>query len=94
MGLSRDTAETLAINCLAWLAAHDDLLPVFLGSTGAVGGDLGTRAQEPEFLGSVIDFIMMDDEWVVACCDAQAIPYERLMQARALLPGGDSMNWT
>ena len=44
--------------------------------------------------GAVLDFLMMDDAWVVAFCDEVAVPYDRLMQARAALPGGEQVNWT
>jgi hypothetical protein len=36
----------------------------------------------------------MDDAWVVAFCDNEGIPYDRLMQARATLPGGQQVHWT
>jgi hypothetical protein len=94
MSFSQDSAETLALQALAWLAAHDDLLPVFLNATGASEGDLAKRASDPEFLGAVLDFLMMDDAWVIGFCDHVAIPYERIMEARAALPGGDQVHWT
>jgi hypothetical protein len=84
----------LALQALGWLAANDDLLPVFLGSTGASEADVKQSAADPVFLGAVLDFLMMDDAWVVAFCDEVAVPYDRLMQARAALPGGEQVNWT
>lgn len=92
--MRQDLAETIALRALAWLASNEDLLPIFMGSTGAEPGDLKSRANDPDFLGSVLDFLMMDDAWVVACCDALALPYETLQQARAALPGGEQVNWT
>jgi len=53
--MQQDSAETIALQALGWLAASDDLLPVFLGATGACEADLRARAAEPEFLGSVLD---------------------------------------
>ncbi len=94
MKKSADQAETLALRALAWLAANEELLPVFMGATGVGQDDLRTRAGEPEFLGSVLDFLLMDDAWVVAFCDEQAVPYDSLMQARANLPGGAQVHWT
>ncbi|MEL7265298.1 MAG: DUF3572 family protein, partial [Planctomycetota bacterium] len=32
--------------------------------------DLRARAGEPDYLGSVLDFLMMDDAWVTAACDS------------------------
>ncbi|MFT6674462.1 MAG: hypothetical protein ACJAVM_000645 [Sulfitobacter sp.] len=94
MTISNDAAETLALQALAWLAANDDLLPTFLGSTGASEGDLRARAADPAFLGAVLDFLMMDDAWVIGFCDSVSCPYERVMQARMALPGGEQVNWT
>lgn len=94
MSISAEKAETLALKALAWLIPNEDLLPVFLGATGASEQDLRTRATEPEFLGSVLDFLLMDDAWVIAFCDSHSIPYDHLMQARAALPGGGQVHWT
>lgn len=94
MGYTRESAETLALQILTWLAGNDELLPVFLGSTGASEDDLRAGARDPAFLGSVLDFVMMDDAWVVAACDASGLAYDSLMQARMALPGGEQVNWT
>lgn len=94
MSHARHTAETTALQALGWLVGNEDLLPVFLGATGASEGDLRAQAEDPAFLASVLDFIMMDDAWVIACCDAHGLPYPRLAEARALLPGGEAVHWT
>jgi hypothetical protein len=92
--MQRDAAETVGMQALAWLAGNDELLPVFLGSTGAGLDDLRARAGDPAFLGSVLDFVMMDDVWVVAFCDAAGLSYATPMQARGALPGGGQVHWT
>ncbi len=89
-----DTAETLALRAMAWLVANDELLPVFMGATGIDRDDLRNRAGEAEFLASVLDFLTMDDAWVIAFCDAENLPYQAPMQARQALPGGAQVNWT
>ncbi|MEP4197466.1 MAG: DUF3572 domain-containing protein [Aliishimia sp.] len=90
----RNTAETLALKAVAWLVGHEELLPVFLGSSGLSEDDLRTRLAEPELLGAVLDFVMMDDAWVMEFCDAHRIAYDKLMEARAALPGGEQVHWT
>ncbi|QBF31168.1 DUF3572 domain-containing protein [Thalassococcus sp. S3] len=92
--MQRETAETLALNALSWLVAHEELRPVFLSSTGLSEADLRSRAGDPDVLGSVLDFLMMDDAWVIAFCDANGFAYDQPMQARAALPGGAQMHWT
>ena len=91
---SEHSAETLALQAVAWLIGNEDLLPVFLGTSGLSEADLRTRLEDPELLASVLDFVMMDDAWVIGFCDAHGLPYERLAQARAALPGGAQVHWT
>ncbi len=90
----QDHAEWVAIQALGWLAANDEVMPVFLSATGADAGDLRERATDPAFLVSVLDFLMQDDAWVMAFCDAQGLTYDRPMRARQALPGGQDMHWT
>lgn len=90
----RESAETIGLQALGWLVGNEELLPVFLGATGASVDELAKNAQMPAFLGSVLDFLVMDDAWVMAFCDDTNLPYQAPMQARAALPGGEQMNWT
>lgn len=87
-------AETVGAQALAWLAGQDDLLGVFLGASGLSSGDLRTRMADPEMLGAVLDFVMMDDSWVVAFCDAHHHAYDVPARARTALPGGEQVHWT
>jgi hypothetical protein len=89
-----EAAETLALRALAWIAAQDDLLPVFLSATGAGEADLRARAGDPDFLAAVLDFLVMDDAWVIGFCEAQGIGHDMPMRARAALPGGETVHWT
>ncbi|MBV7394126.1 DUF3572 domain-containing protein [Mameliella sediminis] len=94
MDLSRETAETIGLQAVAWLAGNDELLPVFLGATGASQEDFRTGLQDPEFQGAVLDFLLMDDAWVMAFCQAADLQPQEPMAARMALPGGASVHWT
>lgn len=94
MAYTQESAEVLALGALGWLAGHEELLPVFLGSTGACEQDLRARAEDPQFLGAVLDFLMMDDAWVVAFCDGRGLAYDDIQVARQSLPGGEQVHWT
>ena len=94
MSLSQDAAETLALKALAWLVNHDELMPVFMGATGASADDLKARAGEPEFLASVLGFLTMDDAWVVAFCDTVGEDYTAPMIAQQVLNGEAGRHWT
>lgn len=91
---TRKPAETTALQALAWLVGDEEMLGIFLGATGASEADLRGAVDNPDFLGSVLDFILMDDRWVIECCDAQNIPYTRIAEARQGLPGGGQVHWT
>ncbi|HLQ20177.1 MAG TPA: DUF3572 domain-containing protein [Tabrizicola sp.] len=92
--MQSEVAQVLAIQALGWIAADDEVFPVFLAATGADMAALRTRAADPEFLGAVLDFLLQDDRWVIAFCDAAGHPYTAPQAARAALPGGEVINWT
>lgn len=91
--MKQDDAEVIALGALGWLAGAD-LLDAFAGSTGADRDVIRKAAQEPEFLGAVLDFVLTDDVWVTGVCESLALPPEALLSARAALPGGDLPHWT
>jgi hypothetical protein len=94
MTMTQVSAETVGLQALAWLAGNEDLFPIFLGSTGASEGDVRNGATDPEFLGGLLEFLLMDDAWVISFCDSISLPYERLTEARQSLPGGEQVHWT
>ena len=94
MALSQENAEVFSLNVLGWIVGQEDILPAFLGASGASENDIRERAADPVFLLSVLEFLMMDDQWVISCCDALQVPYERVAEARHALPGGAEMSWT
>lgn len=92
--MQQDLAETQALALLAWLAGQDEVLPLFMGATGADEADLRARAGDPEFLASVMDFLLMDDAMVIDGAEATGIKATEFAFIRAALPGGNLPNWT
>ena len=92
--MNPERAQTIAYQALGWLASNDELCPIFLGSTGGSAEDIRAQAQDPAFLASVLEFITMDDAWVIAFCDSAELSYEEPLQARYALPGAESVHWT
>ena len=92
--MTQDAAEAIAAKALLWLTTDDDLLGVFLGTTGATQADVRAQIGDAGFLASVLDFLVMDDQWVIRFCEAEGLAYDMPMQARAALPGGQEMHWT
>ena len=92
--MRQELAETVALKALAWLAADEDMLRNFCGATGMNAVDLRKAAAEPEFLAGILDFVMLDDNWVAAFSEAAGLAPDAPMRARAALPGGDLPHWT
>lgn len=87
-------AEKIALLALGWIAGQDEVFQTFLGSTGSDLTRVRDGAEDPEFQAAVLDFLLMDDAWVIACAADQNFPPETLMRARAALPGGAIPHWT
>lgn len=92
--MQQEQAEVIALQGLAWLASNDELCPVFLGATGGSVDDLRDRATDPAFQAAVLEFITMDDTWIIAFCDSMGLGYDLPLRARYALPGAESVHWT
>jgi hypothetical protein len=82
--MSPEIAETVALQALGWLVGNDDICPTFLRE----------RATDPAFQASILEFITMDDAWVMAFCDTVNIAYDQPLMARYALPGAEVVHWT
>lgn len=89
-----DQAQMLALQALGWLVAQPDHIGGFLAASGLSPDDLRARAGEPEFLASVLDFLLQDEPLLLAFCADTGQAPQKPMQARALLPGGEQPHWT
>lgn len=92
--MDEDSAQIIALQALTWLIGNEELCPVFLGATGGAIDDLKDRAAEVEFQVAVLEFITMDDSWVVQFCDSAHLEYDQPMRARLALPGAAQIHWT
>jgi len=92
--MKADQAEMIAIQALGHIAAEEELLFAFVDLTGLSPDELRSRAGEPEILGGVLDFIMMDDKRLLEFCAAIGLKPEMPGIARKLLPGGEEVHWT
>lgn len=92
--MGSETAMDLALQAAAWMAADGERLVHFMGATGSSPDSLRAGLEDPQVLGSILDFILLDDQWVLQCAQAIACPPEALMGARQALPGGEQPHWT
>ena len=75
--MNKEIAETRALEVLTWVLSEDDLIQVFMGATGASQDDLRSNTLSHEFLISVLDFVLMDDSWIISCSKFLSIdPYQ------------------
>lgn len=89
-----ETAQMLAIQVLSWLAGQPDQIGAFMAQSGLDPAELRGRASEPEFLASVLDFLLADEPTLLAFCHDAGVAPTAPLQARAALPGGDLPHWT
>ena len=94
MVMNEESAQVLALKALSWLVGDDELVGVFLGATGASVDDLKAQAGDSAFQVSVLEFLTMDDNWVMGFCDAHGYAYEAPLTARHVLAGEAGRHWT
>jgi hypothetical protein len=90
----QDSAESLALQVLGWLAGQDEVFGAFLAHAGANAAEIRARVADPDLLGAVLDFLLSDEALLVQFCADAGIRPETPMQARMMLPGGELPNWT
>ena len=66
----REVAEIVAVQALSFIAGDPERLGQFLAETGLGPQTLRTAASDPQFLKSVLDFVMRDDATVKALATA------------------------
>jgi hypothetical protein len=86
--MNPQNAEILALKGLAFLANDAAGLEQFLAITGITAPELRQRAEEPEFLAALLDFLMTDEPLLKAFCEAEMLDAQTLHSARRALPGG------
>ena len=92
--MNKEIAETRALEVLTWVLAEDDLIQVFMDATGASQDDLRSNTSNHEFLISILDFVLMDDSWVISCSKFMNIDPSQIQIIKMSLDGGQEVNWT
>jgi hypothetical protein len=62
----KEVAEIVAIQALSFVAGEPERLGLFLAESGIGPETLRQAASDPQFLVSVLDFVLRDDETVKA----------------------------
>lgn len=86
--MTEEQAQTIALQALSFLARDNELLEQFLLNTGLTLQELRSRVGEPELLGGVLDAILVNDQVLLAFCNASSLSPNTILKARQSLPGG------
>jgi hypothetical protein len=81
----REVAEIVAIQALNFLASDPGRLGQFLAETGIGPETLRAAAADPQFLSSLLDFILRDDATVKAFAQASHLHPTNIAAAREIL---------
>ena len=81
----REVAEIVAIQALSFLAGDSARLGAFLAETGIGPETLRQSATDPQFLISVLDFVMRDDASVKAFAEVSRLHPTNIAAARQVL---------
>jgi hypothetical protein len=82
---SRETAEMLAVQALAFIAEEPERLTGFLAATGINIEDIRTAATEPRFLAGVLEHMLGDDRLLIAFADSAGIDPAAVARAAGTL---------
>ena len=82
-----DATETLSIKALSFIAEREDLLDIFVHSTGLSLQELYEQADEEETWAAILDYILSTDDIVIDFCDLTKYSVQDLWRARNNLPG-------
>ena len=81
----REVAEIVAIQALSFVASEPERLGLFLAETGVGPETLRNAAADPNFLLSVLDFVLRDDTMVKAFSESSQHHPTTIMAAREAL---------
>ena len=84
---TREAAEMLAIQALAFIAEEPQRLNAFLTVTGLTLERLRESASAPGFLAGVLDHMLSDESLLMAFADQAAIDPADIARARSTLGG-------
>lgn len=85
----REVAEIVAIQALTFVAGDPERLGLFLAESGLGPETLRSAASNPQFLASVLDFVMRDDATVKAFAEASQLHPTNVAAARQVLGDPD-----
>nr|WP_210292029.1 DUF3572 domain-containing protein [Aurantimonas endophytica] len=83
--ISREDADSVAVQALGFIAADRPLLDRFLAVTGINVAELRAAAATPGFLAGVLDFVLAHEPTLMAFAADQSLDPARVAAAREAL---------
>ena len=80
--LTRERAEILALEALAWLAGQPDAVAKFLTLSGLEPSDLRRVVGDIGLQGSVLDFLLADENLLLDFCQSASLKPQAVHTAR------------
>jgi hypothetical protein len=81
----REVAEIVAVQALGFIAGDPERLGAFLAESGIGPSSLRAAASDPQFLVSVLDFVLRDDGTVKAFATQSELDPTHVAAAREVL---------
>jgi Protein of unknown function (DUF3572) len=82
---SRQAAESLAIQTLAFIAEEPERLGMFIAATGIAPDQIRDAARAPDFLAGVLEHMLGDENLLVAFADGAGIDPAEIARAHRVL---------
>ena len=82
---SRESAEMLGVQALAFMAQDEDRLGGFIASTGIAIQSLRDAARQPDFLAGVLEHMLADENLLIAFAESAGIDPAAVARARRTL---------
>lgn len=83
--MSTETATTVALKTLAFLAESDDALERLFALTGMDVDTLRAQADEPETLAAVLDYLLGDEALLIRFCESSGLDPKSIHLASQVL---------
>ena len=84
-GQTREAAEMLAIQALAFIAEEPERMAAFVSVTGVEADAIRDAARSPDFLVGVLEHMLGDESLLIAFADSAGIDPAGLARARNAL---------
>ncbi len=86
-----DESEVVALNGLRFIASEAARFSRFLKLTGIAPDEIPGLARQPEFLASVMDYLLSDERLLLEFAESEALDPLTMTKLRRKLPGAFSL---